>query len=105
MRTYGTDNSVFGGERQVFIPKFFSTHSVLIKAMKGLDVSFGESVVYSDRLDVGYLIPVMFYKVYDNIANNSHIQAGSNAQIFFNVSSRNQLKNTHLYTSVFIDEI
>jgi hypothetical protein len=47
----------------------------------------------------------MFYKVYDNIANNSHIQAGSNAQIFFNVSSRNQIKNTHLYTSVFIDEI
>jgi hypothetical protein len=104
-RTYGTDNSVFGGERQVFIPKFLSTHSILIKAMKGLDVSIGESVVYSDRLDVGYLIPVMFYKVYDNIANNSHIQAGSNAQIFFNVSSRNQLKNTHLYTSVFIDEI
>jgi hypothetical protein len=104
-RTYGTDNSVFGGERQVFIPKFLSTHSILIKAMKGLDVSFGESVVYSDRLDVGYLIPIMFYKVYDNIANNSHIQAGSNAQIFFNISSRNQLKNTHLYTSVFIDEI
>ena len=104
-KTYGTGNAIFGGEREIFVPKFFSTHSVLIKAMKGLDISIGESVVYSDRLDVGYLIPVMFYKVYDNIANNAHIQAGSNAQLFFNISSRNQLKNTHLYSSVFIDEI
>jgi hypothetical protein len=104
-KTYGTGNMLFGGAREIFIPKFFSTHSVLIKPMKGLDISIGESVIYSDRLDVGYLIPIMFYKVYDNIANNSHIQAGSNAQVFFNVSSRNQFKNTHIYTSVFIDEI
>jgi hypothetical protein len=47
----------------------------------------------------------MFFKVYDNIVNNSHIQAGSNSQIFFTFSSRNQIKNTHLYGSLFVDEI
>ena len=104
-KTYGTGNELFGGERQIFRPKFMAMHSVLVKLTKGLDVSAGESVIYSDRLDIGYLIPVMFFKVYDNIVNNSHIQAGSNSQLFLNVSSRNQLKNTHLYTSVFIDEI
>lgn len=104
-KTYGTGNILFGGEREIFVPKFFATHSLQIKAAKGLDVSVGESVVYSDRLDFGYLIPVMFFKVYDNIVNNSHIQAGSNSQIFFTVSSRNQIKNTHLYGSLFVDEI
>lgn len=104
-KTYGTGNELFGGIRQQFIPKFMAMHSVLIKAAKGLDISAGESVIYSDRLDIGYLIPVMFFKVYDNMVNNSHIQAGSNSQLFLNMSSRNQLKNTHLYTSVFIDEI
>ena len=104
-KTYGTGNEIFGGVRQIFIPKFMATHSILIKAAKGLDISAGESIIYSDRFDVGYLIPVMFFKLYDQMVNNSHIQAGSNEQLFFNISSRNQLKNTHLYSSVFIDEI
>jgi hypothetical protein len=56
-------------------------------------------------MDVGYLIPVNFFKVYDNIVNNGNILAGSNGQLFFQLSSRNKLPNTHLYTSLFIDEI
>ena len=104
-KTYGTGNVLFGGVREIFVPKFFATHSLQIKAAKGLDLSVGESIVYSDRLDFGYLIPVMFFKVYDNIVNNSHIQAGSNSQMFFTFNSRNQIKNTHLYGSLFVDEI
>lgn len=104
-RTYATGNTVFGGQRQIFIPKFMAIHSININAMKGLDFAAGESIVYSDRLDVGYLFPLMFFKIYDNIVNNSNIHAGSNGQIFFQVSSRNQVPKTHLYTTVFIDEI
>jgi hypothetical protein len=33
------------------------------------------------------------------------IEAGSNGQYFFSINSRNQLKNTHLYGTLFIDEI
>jgi hypothetical protein len=73
--------------------------------MKGLDLSLGESMVYSDKLDVGFLIPINFFKVYDNNRSNYLINAGSNGQIFMQASSRNQIKNTHLYTTVFIDEI
>ena len=43
--------------------------------------------------------------MYDNIVNNGNILAGSNGQLFFQLSSRNQLPKTHLYTSLFIDEI
>ena len=103
--TYNTNNPVYGGLRQIFIPKYMATHSIQVSAMKGLDFAVGESIVYSDRLDIGYLIPVMFFKVYDNIVNNSNIHTGSNGQLFFQVSSRNQLAKTHLYGTLFIDEI
>jgi hypothetical protein len=104
-RSYSTGNSVFGGVRQVFVPKFMATHSIQINAGKGLSFALGESIVYSDRLDIGYLMPLMFFKVYDNIVNNSNIRTGSNGQLFFQVSSRNQLAKTHLYGTLFIDEI
>jgi hypothetical protein len=104
-RTYGTGNGAYGGQRMVYVPKFMATHSIQVRAMKGLYLSAGESIVYSDRLDFGYLFPLMFFKIYDNITNNSNIHAGSNGQLFFQVSSRNQLRNTHLYATMFIDEI
>lgn len=104
-RTYPTGNPVYGGQREMFIPKFMATHSVQIQAMKGLAFSLGESIVYSDRMDVGYLFPLMFFKVYDNIVNNSNIRTGSNGQLFLQLSSRNQLRKTHLYSTLFIDEI
>lgn len=104
-RTYPTGNPLFDGQRQLFIPKFMATHSIQIRAMKGLDFAAGESIVYSDRLDIGYLFPLMFFKIYDNIVNNSNIRTGSNGQLFLQLSSRNQLPKTHLYSTVFIDEI
>lgn len=104
-KTYPTGNPVFGGERQFFIPKFMATHSIQIRAMKGLDFALGESIVYSDRLDIGYLFPLTFFKIYDNIVNNSNIHAGSNGQLFLQASSRSLIPKTHLYTTLFIDEI
>ena len=104
-RTYATGTNTYNGQRQFYIPKFMATHSIQIHAAKGLDLAAGESIVYSDRLDVGYLFPLMFFKIYDNIVNNSNINTGSNGQLFFQISSRNHLPKTHLYTTVFIDEI
>ncbi len=104
-RTYRTGNGVYGGFREVFVPKYMASHSIQITPVKGLALSFGESIIYSDRFDAGYLLPVMFFKIYDNIVNNSNIHTGSNGQLFFQVSSRNQLRNTHLYGTLFIDEI
>jgi hypothetical protein len=105
VRTYGTGNTVYGGERIRYIPKFMATHSISIQFNKHLTFTAGESIVYSDRLEVGYLIPVNFFKIYDNIVNGGNILAGSNGQLFFQLSSRNQLPNTHLYATLFIDEI
>lgn len=101
----GTINSGSGDIRFQYIEKYMATHSLLFKPTKGLDIAIGESIVYSDKIDVGFLIPLNFFKIYDNNRSNYRINAGSNGQFFLQASSRNHLKNTHLYASLFIDEI
>ena len=91
--------------RLVFVQKYLATHSIEVQAMKGLNIAIGESIVFSDKMDPGFLIPINLFKFYDNNRSNYLIEAGSNGQYFLSISSRNQLKNTHLYSTLFIDEI
>jgi hypothetical protein len=91
--------------RLVFINKYLATHSIEVQAMKGLNIAIGESIVYSDKMDPGFLIPINLFKFYDNNRSNYLIEAGSNGQYFLSISSRNQIKNTHIYSTLFIDEI
>jgi len=91
--------------RLVFVQKYLATHSIEVEAMKGLNIAIGESIVYSDKMDPGFLIPINLFKFYDNNRSNYLIEAGSNGQYFLSISSRNQIKNTHLFSTLFIDEI
>ena len=91
--------------RLVFVQKYLATHSIEVKPMKGLNIAIGESIVYSDKMDPGFLIPINLFKFYDNNRSNYLIESGSNGQYFLSLSSRNQIKNTHLYSTLFIDEI
>ena len=105
-RTYGTGTTGVSGDIRVrYISKFLVTHSLTFLPLKGLSVTLGESMVYSDKLDVGFMIPLMYFKAYDNNRSNYLINAGSNGQLFMQVSSRNQIKNTHFYANMFIDEL
>ncbi len=88
-----------------FIQKFMATHSIQVEPFKGLFLSIGESIIYSDKLDPGFLLPVNLFKFYDNNRSNYQIEAGSNGQYFFGFNSRNQIKNTQFYGTLFIDEI
>ncbi|SKB93144.1 capsule assembly Wzi family protein [Daejeonella lutea] len=104
-KSYPKGNTIYGDEREIYRPKFMATHSFNFFPLKGLALSIGESMVYSDRLDVGYLIPVMFFKAYDQYASRYKINSGSNGQFFLHASSRNHIQRTHLYGGLFIDEI
>ena len=104
-RSIPTGNTAYGGRQEFYVPKYLSIHSVNVTPVKGLDFTFGESIVYNDPSLVGYLIPVMFFKVYDNLVNNNNINASSNGQLFLQVSSRNHVPKTHIYGTLFIDEI
>lgn len=103
--SYNTGTGIYGGNRIIYISKYIAHHSITVIPTKGLKVSVGESMVYSDKFDIGYLIPINFFKGYDHYVSNSNIRAGGNAQFFGQISSRNHLKNTHLYATLFIDEI
>lgn len=94
-----------GTERISFRKKFIASHTLFIRPTKGLKLSIGESIVYSDDLEIMYLIPVMFFRLADHYLSRQKNNAGNNAQFFGAISSRNHIKNTHLYGSFFIDEI
>lgn len=104
-KTYPTGNAVFGGNREFYITKFLATHSLNFFPAKGLALSIGESIIYSDKLNVAYLMPVMFFKAYDHYTSKHNISAGSNGQFYLQASSRNHIPNTHIYINAFIDEI
>ncbi|MBK9543778.1 MAG: hypothetical protein IPO49_15950 [Bacteroidetes bacterium] len=74
--------------------------------LKKLQFSIGNSIIYSDQnVQPAYLIPFFFYKTIDHAQTSTGSNfLGQNSQLFFNISSRN-IRNVHLYASMFVDEI
>ena len=104
--SYEIPNNVFDFRREVFVNKYMASHSLNFRLKKGINFSLGESIIYNDQLQPGYLIPIMFFKAYDNLVNRSAIQSGSNGQFFFQFNARNQwLHKSHFYSTLFIDEV
>lgn len=103
--TYSYQNTTYGGVRQQYLPKYYAQHSLTFTPKQGIDISIGESIVYTGNFKPGYLIPVMYFKSYDNTSNNQNILAGDNGQLFFGYSIRRLIPHTQLYGQVFIDEI
>lgn len=91
--------------RYLFREKYFVSHTLLISPLKGLQISLGESMVYSDRFEPVYLIPLIFFKTADHYLSDYDPRAGDNSQFFLSVSSKNHIRNTHLFATLFIDEI
>ncbi|MBN2571475.1 MAG: hypothetical protein JXA68_05055 [Ignavibacteriales bacterium] len=92
-------------KRIIYRDKYLATHTLNIFPIEGLTISLGESIVYSDEIKIEYLIPLMFFRLADHYRSRNNNSAGDNSQFYFSVSSRNHVKNTHLYSSLFIDEI
>ncbi|MCD4737362.1 MAG: hypothetical protein K8R53_15060, partial [Bacteroidales bacterium] len=94
-----------GKFREVFHPKYYAANIFTIQPFKNLRFSFGNSIVYSDLgVHPAYLIPFAFFKSIDHTLNGTNNNSGQNSQMFFDISSR-QIKNLHLYGSLFIDEL
>jgi hypothetical protein len=95
--SYGTDY------REVYHKKFIAANMLTFTPIRNLNISVGNSIVYSDEnVNPAYLIPLFFYKSVDH-SLTSGID-NMNSQMFFNISSR-QIKNLHLYATMFIDEL
>jgi hypothetical protein len=92
--------------RAVFYPKYLAANMFTFRPVRNLSVSLGNSIVYSDmNVHLAYLVPFLFYKSVDHTLNatNAAGQTGQNAQLFFDISSRN-IRNLHLFVTLFVDE-
>jgi hypothetical protein len=102
-QSYWVTNSYGTSYREVYHKKFLVANMFTFIPVKNLNISAGNSIVYSDLgLFPAYLIPVFFYKAVDHSVNMGI--DNMNSQMFFDISSR-QIKNLHLYATLFIDEL
>lgn len=93
-----------GDYRIVYRNKFLAANMFTFIPWKNLNISIGNSIVYSDQnLNPLYFIPFLFFNAADAVKNNYNNDAGSNSQLFFNISSRN-IRHLHLFLSLYIDE-
>ncbi len=91
--------------RVVYKNKFIAASIFTVTPWKKIHVSLGNSIIYSDgNVNPVFFIPFVFYKSADHTYNGSHNASGYNTQMFFDFNCR-KINKTHLYTSVFIDEL
>lgn len=89
--------------RKVYHKKFQAANMFTFTPFRQFNVSFGNSIIYDyDNINPAYLVPVFFYKSVDH-SQTMGIN-NMNSQMFLDISSR-QIKNLHLYASMFIDEL
>ena len=95
-----------GGKRQVYHNKYISANMITVTPFKRLNISVGNSIIYSDQApSPAYLAPLFFYKSVDHTLNGTKSNdIGQNSQMFMDISSH-QIKHLHLYATLFIDEI
>ena len=95
----------YDGTREVYTKKFIASNMFTFVPWKRLRLSIGNSIVYGDvNMNPAFFIPFMFYKSVDHTYNSGSNDVGHNAQMYFDVSSR-QIRFLHLYATIFIDEI
>jgi len=102
---YPFNTPTYGGVSNVYIPKFYAMHSLSYTPKEGIDLSIGESIVYANKLNIGYLFPLNYFKSFDNTSSNQNLLAGANGQFFAAASVRRFIPKTQLYGQLFIDEI
>ena len=100
-RSYFTNSSsVQNFYRNVDHAKYMAAHMIEFTPAHGVNVSLGESVVYSDRGPLLiYMIPMMFFKSAEHYNGDK-----DNVQWFGNLDL-NLIRNVNLYGSLFIDEL
>jgi len=85
--------------------KYIAANLFTVKPINGLDISFGNSIIYAERTpQAAYFIPIAFFKGLDKLLTRGVSTENQNSQIFFTVSSRN-IKHLHLYASIYFDEV
>ncbi len=102
-RSYYSGSQTTSAYREVYHPKYLATNMFTFIPVKKLNISVGNSIVYTDMgVHPAYLIPVFFFKGVDHTLNSG--TDNMNSQMYLDVSSRN-IRNLHLYGTWYVDEV
>jgi hypothetical protein len=102
-KSYWVTNSYGSDYREVYHKKFISANMFTFTPFRNLNISAGNSIIYDNStINPAFLIPLFFYKSVDHSVSSGI--DNMNSQMFLDVSSR-QIKNLHLYATLFIDEL
>ena len=84
--------------------KYLAANMLTFTPVKGLDLSVGSAVIYgTSNMFAAFSLPISFFNSTDfQLASGGKFE-NENSQIFLNISTRN-LKHTHFYATVFVDE-
>ena len=98
-----------GSEEIYYRKKYFSANFFTITPWKGLDISVGNSIFWSDVFRVGYLMPFNLYKSVDQTYKGidgyySSINTNDDGHLFADICSRN-IRHLNLYLALWIDEL
>jgi hypothetical protein len=90
--------------KTVYRNKFLAANIFTITPTKRLDISLGNSIIYSEmNVQPIYLVPFVFFKSLVHTQTYGVPGHNHNSALFINISSR-QIKHLHLYGSFFVDE-
>lgn len=97
LASYSDPNS--GSFRKVFRKKYLAAHVLEYAPSEGLNLALGESVMYSDRFEPMYLLPLLFYRSAEHQNRDT-----DNAQLFLGIRY-SILNSARLYGTLFIDDL
>ncbi|HTX17207.1 MAG TPA: capsule assembly Wzi family protein [Bacteroidota bacterium] len=102
-RSYATD--LPEEPRNVYREKYIAAHMLSVRPCAGLQVSLGESIIYSDGPpNILFLIPIMFFRAADHYLTHYSQNDGNNSQFFLD-TRYDVLSHVRAYGTLFIDEI
>lgn len=87
--------------RKEYVDKYFAGNFLTVSPFRWLDVSLGNSFVYSGSIRPEMFIPFMYYKVMDHNTGRGNIDDG-NGQIFFDIAVKYP-RTFQFYSSLLID--
>lgn len=95
---FGSGVGPFNPDRSKNYTKYLSSNRLMLTFDKLFDIGIGETVIFSDRLEIAYLNPVIFYKFVEH-----SLQDRDNGTIYFDVQTH-FLRDLEFQGTFFLDE-
>lgn len=95
---FGSGTGPFSTDRSLNYTKYISSNRLMLSFEDLFDIGIGETVIFSDRLELAYLNPVIFYKFVEH-----SLQDRDNGSIYFDLQTH-FLKDVEFQGTFLLDE-